>query len=563
MSARTVFAKCFLVLCATIVFLGLCEFTFKMAGAFAAHSIFPASEKFRPEADLICLGNSHTAGVGAPTGRAYCNQLEELALAKKIPVKAGNWGVSLFNTSDILNDLNKKLPLTNPRIALVMAGEANFFNFRGLREYLRAHDQEHLSPGEKFVSFIQKHSSTYRFFSLLRQQKTEFDYKPFPLEAVDPADRLAPAYRMLSWGRTFFPEEELNREKAKSLIGDMDTILHSDPDNLAAGLLKAEITAVALKDSDLALREFRDLPESVGACLAFLDIPKLEKKIDPNDRSLLTYFEEMRKLWAARYNPHERELIGHAVAGKIIPITSLMATYQIRSEESRDRVLEILAELNRCGYSGGRIFYGLVDYFTGLKQYFRLAGLMEDQLRFFPLSIDVDVFNQMVFIEDLSKKDHQLQNRFAAIKANYAARFGRRLLESVAPSYAQIEGWTESGLGEIIGRLRAKNIDVVLMNYPPMPLEKANNQGDLPGRQVDQIIKRVALARGVRFFDTYNILREQFMKTDFRGYYSFQMGPLDSHLNERGYRVLSENLLDFLEKEGLLKPRTIISEQSQ
>jgi len=79
---------------------------------------------------ILCLGDSFTAGMGAPEGEGYPGQLERL-----LNEKAGdglftvvNKGERCQNTAQLLNSLRGYLDETKPDLVIVMSGMANSWN---------------------------------------------------------------------------------------------------------------------------------------------------------------------------------------------------------------------------------------------------------------------------------------------------------------------------------------------------------------------------------------------------------------------------------------------------
>lgn len=91
-----------------------------------------------PGYTVLCVGNCYTAGVGAPEGESYPENLQRI-LDKHYPgknYKVVNRGRPGRNSAQILAALNRDILETDPDLVIVRAGSANFYNHVGLGNYL-------------------------------------------------------------------------------------------------------------------------------------------------------------------------------------------------------------------------------------------------------------------------------------------------------------------------------------------------------------------------------------------------------------------------------------------
>ena len=87
---------------------------------------------------ILCLGDSFTEGSGAPKGKGYPVQLEDL-FRKKCPekkIKVINKGASTLNTGEILEGFDETVNTVNPSVITILAGAANGWNSYGYGKYL-------------------------------------------------------------------------------------------------------------------------------------------------------------------------------------------------------------------------------------------------------------------------------------------------------------------------------------------------------------------------------------------------------------------------------------------
>ncbi len=97
-----------------------------------------------PEYTILCVGNCYTAGVGAPEGESYPDNLQRI-LTKKYPdrnYKVINRGLPGRNSSQIMAQLPRDILETDPALVILRAGSANFYNHLGLGEFLEKNIKE-------------------------------------------------------------------------------------------------------------------------------------------------------------------------------------------------------------------------------------------------------------------------------------------------------------------------------------------------------------------------------------------------------------------------------------
>ncbi|MFH1093327.1 MAG: tetratricopeptide repeat protein [Candidatus Omnitrophota bacterium] len=111
---------------------------------------------------VLCLGDSFTYGLGADFSKSYPVQLEKILNENskaKGEFKVFNHGVCSYNSSEILLKLKESINAVNPRIAIVMAGKNDVWNFRQV-------SKNGTSLEVKWLSLISK-LKTYRLAAIL------------------------------------------------------------------------------------------------------------------------------------------------------------------------------------------------------------------------------------------------------------------------------------------------------------------------------------------------------------------------------------------------------------
>lgn len=132
---RGISSKVFVFLLGALAVFVLAEILLRTLGIVYSYYSKP-SEIFEREPGsrvILCLGDSFTQGTGAPKGRGYPEQLEEL-LQKKYPnekIKVINKGTASFNSAEILEIFDKSVDTLRPDIIVLLAGGANAWNVYG------------------------------------------------------------------------------------------------------------------------------------------------------------------------------------------------------------------------------------------------------------------------------------------------------------------------------------------------------------------------------------------------------------------------------------------------
>ena len=88
---------------------------------------------------ILCLGNSYTFGFGASFLMSYPAQLQRMfnEKIKGQDVRVINKGAGLQNTAELLRDLKFNIDKYSPDLILIQTGQPNFWNHRGISDYLK------------------------------------------------------------------------------------------------------------------------------------------------------------------------------------------------------------------------------------------------------------------------------------------------------------------------------------------------------------------------------------------------------------------------------------------
>lgn len=550
--------KLSLVLFSLAFSLGLCEIGLRVFSRNHLDPQFTAVDETSSVfgIDIICLGNSHTAGVGASPGESYCAQLANIAGENGRTIVTKNWGVPIFNTSDILKDLKDKLKEGAPRLALVMAGEANYFNLRGYSEFKELRSGARWTAKKSgVISFLENHSALYRLYLHIRYAK-EVEPKGRPFQLLQSDNAAEVSYRWLSWGRSHFPEGRLSQEQTKEALDAMLWIKREDARNVGAELFRAALLAVELRDSSEALSIYKSIPKKYEACIAFMDSAALRRSQANLEKALVDYIDKVEKTWKGRFTTAELLFIDEIFGkNKNGGARTPMAVSLI--DHSR-KIQDLLLILNECGSPADAAALFLNAYLFRIGDLERLQLQVKRHFELYPLTPHVDLVQWLQMSENVGPEDASESERVAEVKAAFEKRFGSQLASAVFVPADSVDEWVRVELTEIADLLKSKGVTAVFMTYPPMPFRGLHSKagvtvGDLPSYHVDKIIREVAGDRQVRLFDTYTVLRERFRdETNLKKFYAFEMGPHDGHLNAAGYRIVAQELFKYLEYEKAL-----------
>lgn len=127
-----------------LVSLAVLEVSLRVVGVVYSHRASDGDRVKRTSGALVilCIGDSFTFGSGAPEGRGYPAQLEEL-LQNKYPgkkIKVVNKGVGGYNTAMVSGKFDADIDSVNPDVIIILAGGANRFNAYGYGDYLNRND---------------------------------------------------------------------------------------------------------------------------------------------------------------------------------------------------------------------------------------------------------------------------------------------------------------------------------------------------------------------------------------------------------------------------------------
>jgi len=217
----------------TILF--LLEAGLRIVGAIYRESMSPAGKAlcFGPgekSYTILCLGNSWTAGGGAPKGQSYPDHLQRLLDKKfnKSVIAVINGGVGNENSSELLYKLEANLNKVKPDMVILQTGQPNWWNFYKYNNYLKRENGGSANPMFSVNDFI-SNSRVYRLVFLL--------YSDMRNKKAAKVRRLNSSYEEGKLRREFIEQIRngkkeifLDKQKSQEALNCFKKMIKLDPD---------------------------------------------------------------------------------------------------------------------------------------------------------------------------------------------------------------------------------------------------------------------------------------------------------------------------------------------
>lgn len=507
----------------------LLEATLFIIGLWHNHSTRVAHESSKEKYDftILSLGNSHTQGAGAAPGRGYPEQLQE-QLTRRFPnlsVRVVNRGISNATSANVLRNLQAWLEETRPDLVTLRMGEPNQWNFSDF--YLYLHKKQGRQPSWSDV-FLKLRS--VRLF-----QRLIYDLKSSPektqalnLEAMSWLDIMQNSGLEETYTRL---TETSKKEFHDSLEGYYDR--HKNEHYIAFILSRVylhrgdfEKTAIWLErvvqNVDffhvLAYKLFNALKphamnnESLAPRMANLETLFNRHLPSPEDLDSMMRFSptEYEKTIKPGQKLGREELLLQSVRmepGQAEHVSTYVKIFLIEKHRYEDAMLNLQSfhfyntGLHKCGHCFRKIYRNARKYNPEVIP---------------QLDAAVEKFNHA-----------------------YKEKFGVESQTRFKSGFSHID-WAIDDISETISILESKGIHYVVLSYPPSPLKKR--------RDLDEHIRSFALEKRLPFIDSDKNLKEKFdlLPDKERLSHYALMGPLDEHMNEKGYTLLAKELADFI-----------------
>lgn len=475
---------------------------------------------------ILNVGNSYTAGAGAPPGKSYSAQLNEL-LEKKAPghFKVINRGRGNVNSTYIRENMASWVKEDNPDLVFVMTGEPNDWNKYGYSNFLA---QKHAESFWQSVFDFMRWSKTFRFMELMANER--FAVK----------DEAKKDYS------TFFKEVEIkkgNEEKLGYLWLSMFQVApFEDVHNLTQ-----EQSIEAIRYLSLIEKKLQAPNPLIYSALGYIFLLKENNEkafIDFNEKSLnaMTWFNytiykryveagtKLSKKNNKKYNEIKEKFLK---LPRNLPLDQ-MENWRIHADEIRgdkgrieeaqyiikyytDNTLEYKAaqRLDAIGSFGNK--FDVDEIFT----------LTEKALRMCPISLSLNMY---VYLNKVVPMYPAYKERYEKLLDDISIMLNDPHFKDSIKDDELKKEWIISDVEQIIRTAKKSGADVVIQTYPPY---KRGNE-----RFADIIIRdwwESNSSTGVGFMDLGLILKEKFyIKNGGAKYYSTEFGVQDEHQSAEG-----------------------------
>lgn len=479
---------------------------------------------------ILCIGNSHTEGIGAEPGLGYPEQLGTILQQRHpgIPIRVINRGISNATSSNVLESLSHWIKEVNADVVTLRMGEPNLWNYSGLLEYEKRKSQQSVfwikvAQKLKTISFVQRafydlknknsdteeHTLNHKVVSWIerlqnrdiQQENSELseDARTEILEQLEHYNQLHPKEHFTAYllSELYFLNNKYEQsiywaERALHRFGRFHFLVYEMIQKMKRSEAVMRRHSQELSRLDQALMSQSPKKELLKRMADFMD--RIRQPVVPGIRESIMYKEEYGYL--LEMSPGAVKYATQYIYKVLMP--------QQRFEE----IQELLFEYHM--------------YNTGLA---RLTHTYEE------------IYKKTV------KKDpgavERLEKRVRQFNAAYKKKFGvdSLFLREDAPD---AEDWAMADTRESIALIRSLGAEYVLLNYPPPPYNK---------RRIDDRIRNLAETEGYNFIDTTKNMERviaQLPKERRLSLYALQ-GSADEHLNAKGYAHLAQELADYLE----------------
>lgn len=470
---------------------------------------------------VLCLGGSHTQGLGIEPKRAYCNQLQERLTATGISdPNTFNLGEGGMNSHQILERLPKLLKKYRPQLVVAMIGEPNEWNHKGLDEFLSL--EEKAAPPSALVSFIHN-LRILRAIRLFDAHQTEAKFDPYELEISQLLPMLGQHH---SQGRAEALENLFRQAGGKGpravTAATQLSILHHFSHNHSKSLAWAKAGFEAQPGTfNLSLMK----------AIEAISSPRLPPNLDRKQNKLLRWLHA--SLSREKLPPLAvRALLENDSRGAV--------TECLRDKICRAHIIRV-AELDPENAWLRSILYG--EFFAS-ADYNALTRLISGSLRWNPVHFyETPIFHASRLRSELKRAGNQQKNLSLLQEAiDASARdfpFVPSRIERKTDE-AMISRWLAHDLAKIQKMLDEQGVMVVFQTLPPR--RKAN----LARRRTDQVILEYCRQASCHLSDTWQAFQHlagKLPSVDQNEVFSTEYGPTDEHLNEFGHSLVADQLL--------------------
>jgi tetratricopeptide (TPR) repeat protein len=447
------------------------------------------------------LGDSFTAGVGAPYGKNYPRCLEAMlnSIGSKRKFRVINTGRSSYNTTQILSELQDALKGgIKPDLVTLLGGLANYWNYQGYHIYLK---------GENISSVIKDYLYRIRIYKLGKllflNIKDKFKSKLFARQVAD---------------RLFLNSSVPNVKKMTNDKLKERQNLIKEPDSSAGYCRKG-----------FFYKDQRQLNEA-AECF------KKSIELDPNNS---TGYLGMGVICHEWYQ-YDEAIEWFKKSIKVNPNNSKNYSamgYALIGKRQYDEALEYFKECIRLNPNDNSGYFGIGIFYKDKMDYERAIPYFQKAIRLEPAFIYgyTELFNiysrlgrhkeGLDFLNELAKNN--------SVPEGFIDMLNNRKEQDINK---EITKWMVSDIEKIIKICKENGIKIFLLDYPnPLHLRES------------ELFYNIAKTNSVTFIsnsqESVNLTKAGEKIEDYC--------PPGEHCNANGYAFMARNILDKIIEENI------------
>lgn len=497
----------------------------------------------RKKFKIFTLGNSYTAGSGAPLGESYPAQLQLLLNKKNLGKYAViNHGRHNVNTSFILEQLPEWLKENSPDLVFLMVGEANYWNKYNYWKFIQ--DYENSLKSNYNIGDYFRWSKLYRWIELIINNDSVFysfssanNSTIFKNVALDNQSRKLLGYLWMGvLERGFFMDRssyiKLSSLKDFQLLEAENALLHiyaEDKNPLAARILyeiyiHREWRAKGIKTTNYIEKALFYLEEAI----------KHSPDFD------ITQWKALNKD-EVKNNPKSFEL-------KKMLISKMPEEEIIKLEKSISRDLPALNTKKEADcfkiYNFSKVYPSSIT----LTHLVLMCSLpIEMKWKAYENNFRLNPFTPLFDLPGegyrLVAKNPEYKERLDKLIETLAFNDGTLSFYKDILDENLLKKWIQSDLNKMMALLNKTKTKIIIQTYPPL------RNGE--ERTVDLVIRdwweQSADKNKVILMDVNKQLKEIFIKNQGGDkFYSNERGSTDNHLNSQGYLEISKLMENYI-----------------
>lgn len=488
----------------------------------------------------ICIGGSHTEGLGADPKHSYCAELQNILVREGQPgVRTYNLGRGGWNSHQIREQLPQIIETYRPQLVVAMIGEPNTWNYNGLGEYL----------AEKKKRTVMQRAAdqvlNLRIFRLVRLLSEKKSSEP----ATEPTSSLEHALRHLTANNAAYTLPA--RRDA------LEAIFHSQGGKgPRAATAAVELSRVAASSGTMPQETLRWLLSAFQATNHQFQYSLMVTARDLSEKSLSTAEKALkqkllrdleRALANERLPPLAREVLFGKKKYQSLQLCFAAPTCRPHLKHIVDMEPENVA-----------LRTAIIFLFYKEKDYQSLTDISVNWLRWNPMNANeaaignIVKLRQKIFLIPSQQKNVARINQ--TILATIAEIPALRVRFEYANSEALVLGWAGHDIAAIAAYLREKNIPLIIQTFPP------ERKPSLNRRPIDAVVLKSCDAGECVLSDTWSAfshLSGKLSQAELKKIFSNKFGDTDAHLNEVGHsmiaRKLAQDVLPFIRKEAKIR----------